>query len=294
MSYKPVFTQRSSTGQRLLILGGVALLLIFLGQRLPLFEKLRHESSWLVAPFYWLVETPSKIIEDFRQQFTRHSELLAENERLRAEALILQAQMQKYVELSAENVRLRELMNSAERLRDTVVVAEVVGVATDPNRHVNVVDKGSRDQAFVGQPVIDAHGLVGQLIEVGKLYSRVMLITDNSHAVPVRVSRNGLRAVAQGTGLIDELRLAHVAATTDIQVGDVLVSSGLGERFPAGYPVGEVTEVLIDPGKPFAEVRARPLAELDRGRNLLLVFGQTDVSPEDKSTADASADKPEL
>ncbi|MBD2858765.1 rod shape-determining protein MreC [Spongiibacter sp. KMU-158] len=281
---KPVFSQRSSIGQRLLILGGLALMLIFLSQRLPFFEKLREKSSWLVAPFYWLVDTPSKIVADIRLQFASRNELLAENERLRAEALILEARMQKYVELSAENVRLRELMNSAERLRDTVVVAEVVGVAADPNRHVITVDKGSRQNAFVGQPVIDAQGLVGQLIEVGKLYSRVLMITDASHAVPVRVSRNGLRAVAQGTGLIDELRLAHVAATTDIRVGDILVSSGLGGRFPAGYPVGEVTEVLIDPGKPFAEVRARPLAELDRGRNLLLVFGKSGMLSEGDSS----------
>ncbi|AMO70389.1 rod shape-determining protein MreC [Zhongshania aliphaticivorans] len=234
----------------------------------------RTQLSLVAAPFYWVVDVPSKMLSEFSDTLSTRRELMDDNERLRAESLILNAKLQKYIELRAENVRLRELMNSAERLNDTVVVAEVVAVASDPNRHQLVVDKGSRDGAFVGQPVIDATGLLGQIIEVGLLQSRVLLITDSAHALPVRVSRNGLRAIAEGTGLIDELTLTHVAATTDIQVGDLLVSSGLGGRFPGGYPVGEVTDVSIDPGQPFAEVRARPMAQLDRSRNVLLVFSE--------------------
>ncbi len=234
----------------------------------------RTQLSLVAAPFYWVVDVPSRMVSEFNDTLSSRRELMADNERLRAESLILNAKLQKYIELRAENVRLRELMNSAERLNDTVVVAEVVAVASDPNRHQLVVDKGSRDGAFVGQPVIDATGLLGQIIEVGILQSRVLLITDSAHALPVRVSRNGLRAIAEGTGLIDELTLTHVAATTDIQVGDLLVSSGLGGRFPGGYPVGEVTDVSIDPGQPFAEVRARPMAQLDRSRNVLLVFSE--------------------
>ncbi len=274
MAIKPVFSKNSSVGERLLLLGGIALVLILVGQRLPFIVELRKQSSIVAAPFYWLVDVPSRMTGDLREWFSSRNDLMAENERLRAESLILKAKLQKFIELRAENVRLRELMNSAERITDTVLVSEVVAVASDPSRHQIMVDKGSRDGAYVGQPVIDANGLVGQIIEVGKMHSRVLMITDSAHAVPVRVSRNGLRAIAEGTGLIDELSLAHVAATTDIQVGDLLVSSGLGGRFPSGYPVGEVSEVTIDPGKPFAEVKARPLAQLDRSRNVLLVFGQ--------------------
>ncbi|WP_373095186.1 rod shape-determining protein MreC [Zhongshania sp.] len=254
--------------------GGLALALILLGQRLDFMAPVRTQLSLVAAPFYWVVDVPSRMVSEFNDTLSSRRELMADNERLRAESLILNAKLQKYIELRAENVRLRELMNSAERLNDTVVVAEVVAVASDPNRHQLVVDKGSRDGAFVGQPVIDATGLLGQIIEVGILQSRVLLITDSAHALPVRVSRNGLRAIAEGTGLIDELTLTHVAATTDIQVGDLLVSSGLGGRFPGGYPVGEVTDVSIDPGQPFAEVRARPMAQLDRSRNVLLVFSE--------------------
>ncbi|WP_414728481.1 rod shape-determining protein MreC [Zhongshania aliphaticivorans] len=271
---KPVFSNESSVGGRLLLFGGIALALILVGQRLDFMAPVRTQLSLVAAPFYWVVDVPSKMLSEFSDMLSTRRELMDDNERLRAESLILNAKLQKYIELRAENVRLRELMNSAERLNDTVVVAEVVAVASDPNRHQLVVDKGSRDGAFVGQPVIDATGLLGQIIEVGLLQSRVLLITDSAHALPVRVSRNGLRAIAEGTGLIDELTLTHVAATTDIQVGDLLVSSGLGGRFPGGYPVGEVTDVSIDPGQPFAEVRARPMAQLDRSRNVLLVFSE--------------------
>jgi rod shape-determining protein MreC len=252
----------------------VALALILIGQRLDFMAPVRTQLSIVAAPFYWVVDVPSKMLGEFNDMLSSRRDLMADNERLRAESLILNAKLQKYIELRAENVRLRELMNSAELLNDTVVVAEVVAVASDPNRHQLVVDKGSRDGAFVGQPVIDATGLLGQITEVGLLQSRVLLITDSAHALPVRVSRNGLRAIAEGTGLIDELALTHVAATTDIQVGDLLVSSGLGGRFPGGYPVGEVVDVSIDPGQPFAEVRARPMAQLDRSRNVLLVFSE--------------------
>ncbi|WP_373089902.1 rod shape-determining protein MreC [Zhongshania sp.] len=271
---KPVFSNESSVGGRLLLFGGIALALILVGQRLDFMAPVRTQLSLVAAPFYWVVDVPSKMLSEFSDMLSTRRELMDDNERLRAESLILNAKLQKYIELRAENVRLRELMNSAERLNDTVVVAEVVAVASDPNRHQLVVDKGSRDGAFVGQPVIDATGLLGQIIEVGLLQSRVLLITDSAHALPVRVSRNGLRAIAEGTGLIDELTLTHVAATTDIQVGDFLVSSGLGGRFPGGYPVGEVTDVSIDPGQSFAEVRARPMAQLDRSRNVLLVFSE--------------------
>jgi len=256
------------------LFGGIALALILVGQRLDFMAPVRTQLSLVAAPFYWVVDVPSKMLSEFSDMLSTRRELMDDNERLRAESLILNAKLQKYIELRAENVRLRELMNSAERLNDTVVVAEVVAVASDPNRHQLVVDKGSRDGAFVGQPVIDATGLLGQIIEVGLLQSRVLLITDSAHALPVRVSRNGLRAIAEGTGLIDELTLTLVAATTDIQVGDLLVSCGLGGRFPGGYPVGEVTDVSIDPGQPFAEVRARPMAQLDRSRNVLLVFSE--------------------
>ena len=185
---------------------------------------------------------------------------------------MLHGRTQQMVSVQAENVRLRSLLNSAALLRDDVLVAELIGVSPDPVRHQLVLNKGTGDEVFVGQPLIDADGLLGQVIEVNRLNSRALLITDATHSVPVQVNRNGVRAIAEGTGALSSLEVQHLAATTDIQVGDLLVTSGLGGRFPVGYPVAVVSEVLRDPGKAFARVRASPSAALDRSRHVLLVF----------------------
>lgn len=274
MTIKPIFSKDSSAGGQLLILGAIALLLILAGQRGWL-GGVRTELSRVAEPFYNLTSYPARALTDLGEFWSSREQLREDNERLRAEALILQAKVQRLASLRAENMRLRELMNSARAREESVVVAEVIGVSPDPTQHQLLIDKGLEKGVFVGQPVIDADGLVGQVIEVGHQFSRVMMITDAAHALSVQVNRNGVRAVAEGTGLIDLLELSHVAATTDIKADDLLVSSGLGGRFPPGYPVARVIEVTIDPGQPFATVRARPLARLDRSRHLLLVFGQS-------------------
>ena len=226
-----------------------------------------------------MADIPSKIsswgVENIRSAGT----LIDENERLHAEALLLKAQVQKLASLEAENIRLRELLNSSAILDDSVLVGELIGLSPDPLRHEIIVNKGVEDGLYIGQPVIDALGLMGQIIEVGVLQSRVLLITDTSHSIPVQVNRNGVRSVAEGVGLLHELVLQHVAATTDIKVGDLLVSSGLGGRFPVGYPVAVVNEVTIDPGQSFATVRAQPNAALNRSRHVLLVFSQRREEP---------------
>lgn len=225
-------------------------------------------------PVYQITEWPGEIVRSLEEFWSTRESLQEENARLRAEALILHAKIQKLASLRAENLRLRELLNSASTKEETVVVAEVVGLAADPSQHVIVIDKGSADDVHEGQAVIDARGLVGQVIKVARNHSRVMLITDTTHALSVQVNRNGVRAIVEGTGLIDLLELSHVAATTDVKVGDLLVSSGLGGRFPAGYPVARLSEVTVDPGEPFATVRARPLADLDKTQFVLVVFSE--------------------
>ena len=164
------------------------------------------------------------------------------------------------------------MLNSSALLQDDVLVAELIGVSPDPARHLVVLDKGEADGVFTGQPLIDANGLMGQVVEAAANSARVLLITDATHAIPVQVNRNGVRAIAEGVGRLDRLELRHVASTEDIEVGDLLVSSGLGGRFPEGYPVASVTEVIVDPGQPFARVIAEPKAALNRSRHVLLVF----------------------
>jgi rod shape-determining protein MreC len=255
-----------------LFLGVISLVLIFAGQRYQWLNVIEAKLSAVATPFYWVADVPSRLTGWGSDTFRSRETIMEENQRLKSETLLLTAKVQKLASLEAENVRLRELLNSSALLDDSVLVAELIGVSPDPLRHQIIINKGVNDGLYVGQPVIDALGLMGQIIEVGPVYSRALLITDSTHALPVQVNRNGVRSIAEGTGLLHELMLRHVAATTDIQVGDLLVSSGLGQRFPVGYPVGVVTEVTVDPGQPFATVKATPSAALNRSRYVLLVF----------------------
>lgn len=235
-------------------------------------DKTRATLEALASPVYWLADRPGRLLEWGETNLQSRGDLLENNQRLQRENLVLHGRTQQMVSVQAENVRLRSLLNSAALLRDDVLVAELIGVSPDPVRHQLVLNKGTGDEVFVGQPLIDADGLLGQVIEVNRLNSRALLITDATHSVPVQVNRNGVRAIAEGTGALSSLEVQHLAATTDIQVGDLLVTSGLGGRFPVGYPVAVVSEVLRDPGKAFARVRASPSAALDRSRHVLLVF----------------------
>lgn len=235
-------------------------------------ERTRSVLDTLVVPVYWVADIPSRIADWRRTHLVSREALQGENERLRRENLILQGRTQQMASLQAENIRLRGLLNSTALLRDDVLVAELIGVSPDPVRQQVVLNKGDSDGVYVGQPLIDADGLMGQVVEVSEFTSRVLLITDATHSIPVQVNRNGVRAIAEGTGSLSSLEVHHVSATTDINEGDLLVSSGLGGRFPVGYPVAVVTAVERDPGQPFARIRAQPTAALDRSRHVLLVF----------------------
>lgn len=239
----------------------------------------------LATPFYWLADLPYRITSWGGHTLRDWSSLQEENEQLRERTLILEAKVAKMASLSAENARLRQLLNSSAHLDDSVLIAELIGVSSDPLRHIVIVNKGRDAGVYVGQAVIDARGLVGQVLEVSAYFSRVMLITDSTHAVPVQVNRNGVRAIAEGTGMIDELTLAHVASTMDIRVGDLLVTSGLGGHFPAGYPVAVVTAVDAS-SNDFMKVKARPSALLDQSRYLLLIFREKGALPEYPDTDD--------
>jgi rod shape-determining protein MreC len=258
----------------LLVLSACSLLLIFAGQRFQWLNDIDAKLSVIATPFYWVADIPSRLSDWGSDSLISREALQEENSQLKAEAMLLKAKVQKLASLEAENVRLRELLNSSALLDDTVLVAELIGVSPDPLHHYIVINKGVDDGLYIGQPILDALGLMGQVVEVGPKHSRAMLITDATHALPVQVNRNGVRSVAEGVGLLHELDLRHVADTTDIRVGDLLVSSGLGGRFPVGYPVAVVTEVTADPGQPFLNVRAQPSAQLNRSRHVLLVFSR--------------------
>lgn len=256
--------------------------------RFDYLKPVRSQMGLVLSPFYGIADFPVRAWEGVRDQFTSRSELLAENERLKAEQLLMQRRLQKLATLTEQNVRLRELLNSSALVDDKVLVGELIGVDPNPFTQRILIDKGEQDGVFQGQPVLDASGLMGQVVEVMPYTARVLLLTDTTHSIPVQVNRNGLRAIAVGTGNPERLELRYVADTADIKEGDLLVSSGLGQRFPAGYPVATVKEVIHDTGQPFATVRAVPTAKMNRSRYVLLVFSDS-RTPEQRATEAAEA-----
>lgn len=273
---------------RLLVLAVLSAALMVVDARFEALKPVRSQLGLVLTPFYWLADLPVRLWDGATQQFSSRSELLGENEKLKAEALLMQRRLQKLAALTEQNVRLRELLNSAALVDEKVLVGELIGVDPNPFTHRILIDKGEKDGVFLGQPVLDARGLMGQVVEVMPYSARVLLLTDITHSIPVQVNRNGLRAIASGTGNPERLELRHVADTADIKEGDLLLSSGMGQRFPAGYPVATVKEVIHDSGQPFAIVRAVPTAALNRSRYVLLVFTDS-RSPEQRATDAAHA-----
>ncbi len=267
-----MFIRHSVPGYRLLFLLFVSVVLIVSDGRFQWTLTLRQMTGYLTEPIAYVAHLPKSLSLYFSKQAADRDALQVQNESLRLNNLLLNRRLQQMASLMAENQRLRALLNSSETVSESVLIAEVIGVDPDPFRHEIVLNRGFHDQVSVGQTVLNEKGLTGQIIKVGPNTSRVLTVTDNRHAVPVRNNRNGVRAIAVGAGLLGKLNLSHVPDTADIQVGDLLVSSGLGGRFPSGYPVAEITYIEHDPGKPFAKVEAKPKSELDKLHHVLVVI----------------------
>lgn len=269
---KPLFNRGPSATVRLVIALALALALILADLNYRQLDRLRSGLAVSVYPLYLLAALPARIGRDIRGQVASRAELRAENTRLHHENLTLRARLQRFAALESENERLRNLLGSAFKVGERVLIAELLQVDLDPYRQQVMVDKGGLSGVFVGQPVLDANAVMGQVMRTNPLTSTVLLITDARHSLPVKVNRNGLRSIAIGSGLVDQLNLLHVPKKADVRVGDLLVTSGLGGTYPPGYPVARVTEVSIEPGKRFATVIAEPTARLDRSHEVLLVW----------------------
>ncbi len=235
-------------------------------------EALRSTLSVLLYPIQYLASLPVLLSESASDALISRGKLEEQRDQLHEENVLLRARLQKFESLEAENMRLRGLLDSSFKVGDRVLIAELIAVEQDPFRQEVLINKGSTSGLFEGQPVLDANAVVGQVTHINPFTANVLLITDAAHAMPVQVNRNGLRTIALGTGLINRLELPHLPNNADIQVGDLLVTSGLGGAFPPGYPVAEVIEVKRIPGQPFASVIAQTTAHLDRIREVLLVW----------------------
>lgn len=271
-----MFAKRNSSGLRSLIVAVlVSSVLLYLDEKTNHLQPLRYALAFFSTPFYFAGDVPVRLTQTLFQGLQSNETLQNKNVELQEQVLQLQLRVQKLAALTAENVRLRELLNSTSMVDARVSVVEIIGVDPDPVRQEVIINQGANNDVRIGMPLLDASGVMGQVREVGPYTSRVILLVDSNHAIPVQVNRNGLRAIAVGGGRFDKLVLTHVPDTADVQVGDLLISSGLGQRFPEGYPVGEVTEVEHHPGLPFARVEARPSARMDKSRHVLLVRSES-------------------
>ncbi len=259
-------------GLRFLLLAALSILLLVIDHRYNHLDAARKAIGATVYPLRVIVDAPVSLWRWLGETTSSRNELQLRNSRLNVERLLTQARLQRFAALEAENARLRAMLEATTRVRDQVRVAEIMSVSSNPFRHVLVVDKGTRDGVFDGQVLIDADGVVGQIIEAGVLSSQGILISDPDHALPVLVNRNGLRTIAVGTGEFDRLDLPFLPNNADIREGDLLVTSGLGGAFPAGYLVALVNSVVRIPQEPFAAVSAEPSAALSRVQEIMLIW----------------------
>ena len=240
--------------------------------RFHLFDGMRLYINTFASPLLHLASVPRDVVEEASLQLNSRSQLLKDNQQLQQQLFLLRSDLLRMAELSQENRRLRELLGSPVTQDSRKLVARILSVDSDPFVYQVVIDKGVEHHVYEGQPVVNDQGVIGQVVSVGKTSSRVLLITDISHALPVRVLRNDLRAIASGTGNINELTLKNLPRNVDIKDGDILVTSGMGGHFPEGYPVAKVTRFANEEQSPFAEIKAEPLATLDRLRYVLLLW----------------------
>lgn len=270
---------------RLLAYLALAVVLIVLDHRGGWLNQARRQAGVAVAPLWAVAGWPGRVAERIHDDAGTLSQLTDDNRRLRNELLVNQARMARLQTVAADNARLRGLLEAAERGNLDVVLAPILDIDLDPTRQRLILDAGSRDRVRTGQSVIDSGGLLGQIIGVNPMHASVLLITDPSHAVPVAVARNGVRLVVYGDGRSDTLRLASVPLSSDVQVGDRLVTSGLGGRFPPGFPVGTIAALRPDDSRAFLIGDVKPAAQLDRGREVLVLLSMPPpVNPEEFDT----------
>lgn len=269
---KPLFSPGPALSLRLVAFVLASVVLMTVDHRYRHLEAARAGLSVLVLPLQLAVNAPFQAAQWASDGLATRRALVEDNARLRQERLLIEARLGRFADLEAENRRLRELLESSSRVGERVLIAEVMAVDLDPFSHKILLNRGSRDGAFIGQPLIDANGVMGQVVHVTPFSCTALLITDPNHALPVQLTRNGLRSIAIGRGVSNGLDLAHIPLNADVRVGDLVVTSGIGGRFPSGYPVGRVTQVRLDTGRPFAEVSVEPAAHLERNREVLLVW----------------------
>ncbi|MFT6584253.1 MAG: rod shape-determining protein MreC [Cognaticolwellia sp.] len=268
----PIFKHGPSPQHRLILVLLCSAALIFFDHKMNSFESARGFLQSMVSPLQYLATAPKQMMNWAAENIVTRRQLIDDNEQYKINELVFHEQALQLDIVKRENNRLRALLASPVRSDAKKMVAEILAVDSDPYTHQVVINRGANDGVYEGQAVIDDEGVVGQILHVGTTSSRVLLITDVTHAVPVRISRNGLRLIASGVGVIDRLTHNHVPHSSDIRIGDLLVTSGLGSKFPEGYPVAKVSSVIQDESRAFSQIQSQPVAKIDRLRYVLLLW----------------------
>ena len=267
-----LFQTRASLFVRTIILVIASIALMVADHRWQHLESVRSGLSNLIYPLRYTINIPGEFIAWVDESITSRNTLLEENKRLKEESLLSQVRMQKMETLELENQRLRKLLGTPKKASERVLIAEIFSVDQDPYKRLITINKDKNDGAYIGQAIIDANGIMGQVIHVEAHESTVMLISDSNHAVPIQINRTGLRGTVFGTGDSSKLELRFIPHNADIKVGDVVSSSGLGGRFPPNYPVGTISNIERPAGDTFAKIYITPSAKLDQSREVLMLW----------------------
>ncbi len=282
---QPLFLQGPSVTLRTILLVIVSIVVMMADHRWGHLESARSTiESYIIYPLRYTINLPSTLLDWTDESLSSHQLLLQENKKLREQQLRAQVSLQKLGVLEKENDRLRKMLSAQPKVGEQVLVSEILSLDIDPYKQLVVLNKGESSDVYIGQPIIDAWGVMGQVVHLARSSSSALLISDPSHAIPVQVNRSGLRSIAFGTGRSLLLELRYIPHNADLEVGDEIITSGLGGRFPPSYPVGRVVSVERPAGESFAKVLAEPVAHLARSREVLLVWHNAPVKEIAEST----------
>lgn len=275
---QPLFLQGPSVTLRTILLVIASIVVMVADHRWQALETVRDAiESYVVYPLRYTINLPSQLVDWGDESLSSHQQLLDDNRKLQEQQLRAQVSLQKLSILEKENDRLRKMLSAQPKVGELVLVAEILAIDLDPYKQQVILNKGRNKDVYIGQPIIDAWGVMGQVVHLGLFSSTALLISDPSHAIPVQVSRSGLRSTAFGTGNSQLLELRYIPHNADLEIGDVINTSGLGGRFPPNYPVGRITSIERAAGESFATVLAEPVAHLGRSREVLLVWHKLQV-----------------
>jgi rod shape-determining protein MreC len=263
-----------------------SIVLMTVDHRWQSLELARSALSGVLYPLQYTIDLPIRLFYWADETLSTQQSLLEKNREFEARHLENRVQLQKLDIIEKENERLRKLLGATPKTTERLLISEIINVDLDPYKQLILLNKGSSSGVYQGQPIIDAQGVMGQIVHVGPMSSTAVLITDASHAIPVQVNRTGLRAIAFGSGKIDQLNLRHLPHNVDIKVGDQLITSGLGGVFPPNFPVAVISKVERPTGEPFATIEAKPHALLDKSREVLLVWRNEPAPVTEKAEED--------